>query len=232
MIVKNRIGVALALLLSVQVSSLADMTRVEAYHNSKHSGPSRSDIDRSHRYLLNGDVYNNRRIASHHRGHVVQVPQRVRPIYHDKPSHRSVEYRFSHLYPNAYRFRHNGHRYAYNQGIFYRPYNQGFRVVEAPLGAIVLSLPIGNTHLRISNRDYYRYHDVYYQREFGVRGYRVVSNPYRSQTYCYQVGSMVDTLPLGARDVIIDNVRYYEYENYYFKPQRRNGIQMYLVVNF
>ncbi len=226
MIVANRIGVALALLLSFQVSSLADMTRVEAYHNSKHhKGPSRSDVDRSHRYLSNQHYDNKRVISQHH-----QAPQRLRPVpYNSRPAYPRIGHHVSHLHRNAYRFRHGGHRYRYSQGLFYRPYNHGFRVVQAPIGAIILSLPIGYTHMRISDRDYYRYNDVYYQSEFGARGYRVVQNPYMN---CYQAGDIVDTLPLGASAVIIDNVRYYEHDNYYFRPQRRNGVQMYVVVNF
>ncbi len=218
MIVAKRTGAILVLLLSFQSSSLGDTTRVEAYHNSKHHhGPSRSDIDRSHRYLPRHSVkgYDSTRVGSRHRSDGIHTSQHLRP----SPRH-------------VYRFRHGGHRYRYSEGLFYRSYNHGFRVVQAPIGAVILSLPIGYRHMRVSDRDYYRYHDVYYQREFGRRGYRVVENPYSHQRFCYHVGEMVNTLPLGASEVIIDNVRYYEHDNYYFRPQRRNGVRMYLVVDF
>ncbi len=210
MIVAKTIGVTLAFLLSFQVSTLADTTRVEAYHNSKHySGPSRSDVDRSHQYVQS------RRIGSQHRRHhlVQTTPQHLHASHHIRPSHRRI-----------------GHHDR--RGVFYRPSNQGFQVVQAPIGAIISSLPIGYTHMRISDRDYYRYNDVYYQREFGAHGYQVVHNPYMNQTFCYQAGDMIDTLPLGASAVIIDNVRYYEYNNYYFRPKNRGGLRMYLVVDF
>ena len=122
--------------------------------------------------------------------------------------------------------------YRYRDGHFYRPFNPGYRVVSPPIGALIISLPIGYNHINYKTKDYYHYNDVYYQRDSKHQGYRVVSNPYSACSPRYPIGSMISTLPAGASTVIIDDVRYYEYENQYFLPKRRSGVRMYLVVDF
>ena len=54
--------------------------------------------------------------------------------------------------------------------------------------------------------------------------------PYAQQHY--RVGQRIRELPYGSMEVIIDDRRYYQYEDVYFLPQRRSGVHMYLVVDF
>src|SRR5436190_11290136 len=52
--------------------------------------------------------------------------------------------------------------YHYYNGVYYRPYDRGYMIVEPPIGIIVPSLPIGYTHVIIGSDPYYRYGNVYY----------------------------------------------------------------------
>lgn len=262
--ISKKITTSLALLLMLQVSVSADMTRVEEYHNKKNKvvkkahphAPSSSRIktDNRHyqpatRYQTNRHNVRPQRVQPQvNRRHQVIRPQvrpHVRPTHRPSvvrhrphfvvPSHRRVGHRVSSLHRNSYRFRHDGLNYRYRSGSFYRPYNNGFRVVVAPLGAIIMNLPIGYVGFSYGNSNYYRYDNAYYQWAPRMNGYRVVSDPYINQpyqTYQYRVGDMIESLPHGSTAVIIDNVKHYEYGNQYFLPRRRAGVRMYLVVDF
>ncbi len=65
-----------------------------------------------------------------------------------------------------------GGRYYYNEGIFYTGDPGHYVVVEAPVGAIVYSVPPSYERVEIDGVLYYRYQDVYY-RPAG-HGYEVV----------------------------------------------------------
>ena len=61
--------------------------------------------------------------------------------------------------------------YYYNQGIFYTGTPDHYVVVEAPVGAVVYSVPAGYEQVVVDGNPYYRYRDVYYRH--GPRGYEV-----------------------------------------------------------
>ncbi len=65
-----------------------------------------------------------------------------------------------------------GGRYYYNEGIFYTGDPGHYVVVEAPVGAIVYSVPPSYERVEIDGVLYFRYQDVYY-RPAG-HGYEVV----------------------------------------------------------
>lgn len=77
----------------------------------------------------------------------------------------------------ASRFNYNQNDYYYYEGYFYRPNQNGYMLIDAPVGAIVISLP--RLHHRVKQRgvDYYVAGDTYYTRH--QKGFRVVDNPYR-----------------------------------------------------
>jgi hypothetical protein len=184
------------MVLLLEHSLFAEMSRVERFHYQKSSHPSHTTIREGSSLALRP-----------HRG-----SHRLRPHF----SHRR---RGDHI-------RHRGISYRYRDGHFYR----GLRLVHAPIGAMVMHLPIGYERIRYRDRDFYRYRDVYYQSD-RCGAYRVVQNPYYHDSVRYRIGERIRELPLGASAVIIDNVRYYEYGEYYFLPQRRAGVRFYLVVN-
>ncbi len=162
----------------------------------------------------------------------------VRRVYVDNRHHIRPHRR---VVINRPHWRHNhvrlSHRvgYRYQGGAFYRPYRSGFRVVHAPVGAIIHTLPRGYMSVRINNNNYYRYEDTYYKP--CSNGYEVVEIPtqynrYRAQTnYQYQVGDIAYNLPAGAMEVIIDGKRYFEAEGRYFLKVYRDGRDVYEVVN-
>lgn len=72
--------------------------------------------------------------------------------------------------------------YFYLDGIFYRSGLNGYIAVQAPLGAIVLSLPIGSHDIVVGGSKYYVYGGVYYRH--APSGYEVVRKPYLGEAYC------------------------------------------------
>ncbi len=205
----KKTGVSIVLVLLFQLSVSADtFTRVEQFHTDK-----------------------NRHMGIHkkHRPHRLKYrPHRVKP--HDYISHYSLGHRGAYFGGNRYRLRHHGLDYVYSSGAFYRPFGSGYRLVKAPIGAIVYTLPVNCTSVVYHDRNYYRYRDTFFVWEGRERGYRIVDAPRRYAYEHYRVGEILETLPYGASAVIIDHVRYYEYHNQYFLPQKRAGVKLYVRV--
>ena len=184
------------------------------------------------------DGFDNRQTDHHikkaQKRHFVR-PNPRRPIHrpHKRRPHHVIVH---HLHPSAVHIRYGGLRYRYHNGIFYRPYRRGFRIVPAPVGAVIHTLPHGYTKIYIKHRPYYRYNNVYYE-PIRNRRYRVVEAPREyvtnscSTVYQYQIGDIALNLPSGAVEVFIDGRRYYEAEGRYFKRVRRDGRVVYEVVN-
>lgn len=171
-------------------------------------------------------IYPRRPYISHH------IPRPHRVVLHHRPGHRVHR-----LHRNAFHFILGGLSYHYYSGAFYRPYQGGYRIVGAPIGAVIYTLPRGYIRVFINNRNYYMYENIYYLRDRN-RGYRVVETPTtytttvpNNTTYQYQYGDVALNLPAGAVEVIIDGTHYYEYGNQYFRPSRRDGQTIYTVVD-
>ena len=213
----GKISLSVLLLVALQMTLSADSTRVERYHYNKHH----------HKSTVGG--FNSKRYIKPYKRPEYRLPS---SSHYNASGHRRITHPHRNTHRNDYRFRHGGQDYRYRAGTFYRPHNHGYRVVSAPIGALILTLPIGCNRISYRSRDYYHYNDVYYQREREREGYRVVTNPYQNHALRYQVGTMISTLPHGATRVIIDNVQHYQYEDQYFLPRRRSGVRMYLVVDF
>lgn len=104
-------------------------------------------------------------------------PRHGRRGYDRDFSHRGrVIYRQHHGRKPAYRPVWVGKReYHHHRGRFYRRAHRGFIAVGAPIGAFVVSLPIGHTRLVFGRQTYYHCDRVYYRRV--PSGYRVVEAP-------------------------------------------------------
>ncbi len=170
--------------------------------------------------------YPKRSYISHH----IRRPHHV--VKHHRPG-----YRVKRLHRNAFHFILGGMNYHYHSGAFYKPYRSGYRIVGAPIGAVIYSLPHGHIRVFMNNRNYYMYENVYYVRQPN-RGYRVVETPTTYTTtvpnntiYQYNIGDVALNLPVGAVEVIIDGRHYFEYGDRYFKPLRRDGQTIYTVVD-
>jgi len=85
---------------------------------------------------------------------------------------------FIKVMPNRYlRIMVGSQAYYYDAGIFYRPYNQGYIVVSAPLGAVIRTLPLGFIAFSIGLTTYYALDDDYYVWDDARDGYVVVQKP-------------------------------------------------------
>ena len=189
-------------------------------HHRIYKKPNRHYLPRRH-YIRPHRVVH-RRVTHIRRPHYVSL-------------HHRIGHRIPTLHRNAIRLSVGGLGYRYRNGAFYRPYRSGFRVVSAPIGAIVHTLPTGYMSVRLNERNYYRYEDTYYERR--GRGYCVVETPTACSTssqvdtmYRYQTGDVALNLPVGAVEVIIDGRRYYEADGQYFLKSYRDGRTSYEVV--
>ncbi|MBB3187767.1 DUF6515 family protein [Microbacter margulisiae] len=93
---------------------------------------------------------------------------------------------------------HAGIRFAFNNGIFYRPYSGHYVVCAPPVGFRIRFLPMGFITFSLMNIPYYYYAGAYYQR-VGPE-YVVVEPP---------LGALVQSIPQGGQQLIIDGNTYY-----------------------
>jgi hypothetical protein len=108
-------------------------------------------------------------------------------------------------------------RYFYHAGAFFRPVDNGYVVVRAPLGALTVSLPGGATTPHVRGRVFFRHGKTFFV-EVG-EGYEVVEAP---------VGATVPELPWGYETIEIGSEALYHLDgvDYRYDP----GRDTYLVV--
>ncbi|WP_226703680.1 DUF6515 family protein [Microbulbifer elongatus] len=138
-----------------------------------------------------------------------------------------------------------GSPYYYHGGYYYRPAPSGYVVVEAPLGAAVLTLPDSAVRIQIGGLTYYQYGPSYYQWRPQMNRYVVVpapatvvasapapvaGPPVGSTQSSYAPGQVVDQLPVGYTAEVINGIQYYRYGGHYFMPSQRDGREVYVVV--
>lgn len=76
--------------------------------------------------------------------------------------------------PHGYRTAHfGGVPYYLHEGRYYQRQAHGFALVRPPVGAVVVSLPLGNVRLTVGSQLFYRSDNVYYRPVRG--GFRVVA---------------------------------------------------------
>jgi hypothetical protein len=114
-------------------------------------------------------------------------------------------------------------QYKYDQGVFYAPSNGGYTVVQAPPGAVVTTVP-ANTQVVVAGgtgtTNNYYYGGTYYEKE--ANGYKVVPPT---------AGTVIDHMPEGGKEVKIGDVTYVKYGDVYYQPIKKDGKDMYEVVD-
>ena len=160
-------------------------------------------------------VYNNRRYYTYHNyySHPYR-PYNYGPRWHP----------YGYYYPGAFSgitINFGNSAYQYNDGVFYQPYNSGYRVVYAPYGAYVPSLPPGFEEAEVGGQLYYYYGGTFYI--LNGRQYEVVNAP---------AGAIISHIPEGANTVLVANYSYLEYNGTYYQPVYINGRDAYEVVEF
>jgi|GEM_PF-775494 len=114
---------------------------------------------------------------------------------------------------------HNGVRYAYRNGFYYRPYGSSYVVVAPPFGFRISSLPVGFVAFTLANAAYYYYAGTYYQRYNNE--YVVVQPP---------LGSLVQSIPEGGQQVVIDGNTFYIVDGIQYQAVMYNGSIWYKVI--
>jgi len=107
----------------------------------------------------------------------------------------------------------------FNNGVYYRPHEHGYRVVAAPIGVRINALPRGYAELYVGRMPYYYYCGTYYRNYGGY--YEVVRPP---------VGALVESIPNGYREMNIDGETYYFVDGVQYKPELYRGEVWYRVL--
>jgi len=92
-------------------------------------------------------------------------------------------------------------------------------VVPAPMGAVVASLPIGNSRILVNGSTFYYYGGVFYV--MGNNHFRVVPPP---------PGAIVTQLPEGTREMTFDGMTFLEFQGTFYQPIMHNGQPAFVVV--
>lgn len=121
-------------------------------------------------------------------------------------------------------------QFYYSGGLFYRQYDNSYKVVVPPVGAQVPSIPSDAKEVVINGQTFYEYKGVYYNSVQDANGKTVyvvagkdgvlnTDNNATDNNFGPQVGDVVDQLPDGYREVFIKGEQYYVSEDgvYYEK---------------
>jgi len=106
------------------------------------------------------------------------APVAARESRHEKEHYRHTHHKQAKHAPVIVK----GHRYFFFNGGFYRKGLHGYVAVNAPLGCIILSLPVGSHSVVVGGTRYHVYAGVYYRHV--LKGYEVVRKPYLGDAYC------------------------------------------------
>jgi len=117
------------------------------------------------------------------------------------------------------------HPYHYYQGVYYAPSNGGYTVVQAPVGAVITTLPPGYQTVVINGSggttvNNYYYGGTYYEQE--PNGYKVVPPT---------AGAIITNMPAGGKEVKMGDVTYVQVGDTYYQPIQQNGQNVYEVVD-
>jgi|GEM_PF-2813566 len=112
-----------------------------------------------------------------------------------------------------------GQPYWYDQGIFYSPYNNAYRVVTPPAGIYINQLPMGYNTIELGGNEYYYFAGTFYAS--GPQGYYVITAP---------PGAIVYDLPEGCSEISVGDETYLQYNNTVFQPIEIDGRNAYEVV--
>jgi hypothetical protein len=108
------------------------------------------------------------------------------------------------------------HQYRYDQGVWYQPSGDKYKVVPAPVGAAVSALP--SDAVLLADGEYY-YAGSYYKKT--SNGYEVVAP---------RAGTVVDKLPPGGEEVTVGDRKYVRFGDTYYQPVDEGGHPKYEVV--
>ncbi len=111
-------------------------------------------------------------------------------------------------------------QYHYDQGNYYIKTDNGYEVVQAPVGATVNSIPDTAEKVQVTENTYnYYYGGAYYEKD--AEGYTVVPAT---------AGTIVPHLPEGGEEVKVGDRNYVKFGETYYQPIQVDGKDMYEIV--
>ncbi|MEP6711474.1 MAG: DUF6515 family protein [Ferruginibacter sp.] len=161
------------------------------------------------------NIYENRS-SNHAYGRPGYNSNYRRPVY--SANNPSLRYSGNNFYrrnsivtsfPYGYQtINYGGYGYRYCQGNYYRPYNNSFIVVGAPIGIFINTLPFGYRRIVVRDNPYYYYNGTYYDQR-ADNNYSVVAPP---------LGAVVESIPEGYETIVVDGQTYYNVDGVQYKP--------------
>jgi len=161
----------------------------------------------------------------------IRRPGTIRPGYHFRPGYayrrpyfgyRSyyrpyIGFSLSVLPFGYYPFFYGADQFYYSGGLFYRQYDNAYKVVAPPVGAEVPDLPDDAREIVINGQTFYEYKGVYYSQTQNADGKTVyvvsgkdgVLNTDNNTQDLPKVGDVVSQLPEGSREVQLKGQKYY-----------------------
>ena len=159
-------------------------------------------------------VYRGRRFYSYHS----YVYHPYRPFLWG-PAWHPVGFYMQTMMPGAVVLSIHSIPYRYYSGVFYQPFNGGYRVVPAPPTVIVPAIPEGYESVVVDGTPYLYYGGTFYE-QMGS-GYVVSAPP---------AGAVISQLPAGCTVVHINGMSILKFGDTYFQPVTVNGRNMYEVI--
>jgi hypothetical protein len=126
-----------------------------------------------------------------------------------------------------YPFYYGADQFYFSEGLFYRQYNNQYKVVVPPVGASVPALPSNAQQVVINGQTYYEYKGVYYSESQNADGKTVYivagkdgvlnTDHENDADNGPQIGDVVSQLPEGYKEVMVKGNKYYvsDYGVYY-----------------
>ncbi|MEA5260140.1 DUF6515 family protein [Arcicella aquatica] len=112
-----------------------------------------------------------------------------------------------------------GINFRYDNGVYYRPYQNTYVVAPAPIGIRVKYLPREHRVFNLYNRPYHYYNGAYY--EYQNNDYVVVPPP---------IGALVESIPDGYEKLQINGDTYYIVDGIQYRAVLQNGEIWYEVI--
>jgi len=111
-------------------------------------------------------------------------------------------------------------KYHYDQGVYYIQEDDGYRVVQAPVGAEIQELPEETQQVEVNETtNNYYYGGTYYEKD----GEKYIVVPPTA-------GTIVPNLPVGGEEVRVGEQTFVQYGETYYQPVQVDGKDMYEVV--
>jgi hypothetical protein len=133
-----------------------------------------------------------------------------------------------------YPFYYGDVQYYYSQGLYYRQYDNQYKVVVPPVGAEVTQLPSDAQEVTINGQTYYEYKGVYYsplEKTDGKTAYIIAGKDGVLNTdngdinagSGMKIGDVVTELPEGTRQVTLKGQKLYVSEDGVYYEEVQDG---------